>query len=71
MYMISTRVIHDAEKLKKIIDAVPRFDGRKMTLSDAARYAVQKEIDRIENDSSVRRSAPRSKKVVQDKEDDL
>lgn len=48
MYMEWTRVVHDKKPLEAIIRNVKRFDGRKMKLSDAARYAVQKLVDEIE-----------------------
>jgi hypothetical protein len=64
MYMISTRVVHDIAALEKIIEKVPGMYGRKMTLSDAARYAVQKLVGEIENNTGIKRRTQGNKKVV-------
>jgi len=69
--MKSTRVVHKIADLEKIINSVPGVYGRKMNLSDAARYAVQKLIDEIENDSSIKRRSQGNKKMVQVKKYDI
>lgn len=47
MYMKCTRVSVNKEALKKIIKLVPGNAGKKMNMTDAANYAVQKLIDQL------------------------